>query len=180
MSGACVYLGSMTVAQCVPLAATAQAGMTSGLSIAEPQISAQVDGLLELQTRASLQPPSLVGSITQLGAMVVAFEAALAVGDPGADFSVSAIGFQLVELQAQLADIQAQLAIAASFSVTLGTPGILAYRYEGDAGSMGSAVQAAVGGGLPTGGGPAQPCNALLLIASDGGAWAAISATFRT
>jgi hypothetical protein len=148
------YLGEITLGQCVPLALSAQA-------LVVPELAAKVAGLLKAQAALTITPPTIAGQLA-LAAKTVAN---LEVAPPGASLNLSGIAKLLAEIQASLS---AWIAIG----VSLGTPGVYAYSYEGTAGQL-------IPGGLP-GNPPSVPCNAVIFIATDAGVWSGMQAVFAT
>lgn len=155
-------LGILTLGECVPIAASAVGAVL-------PEIQAKLAGALEAQARLAITPPTLAVSLDAAVALVAALEASIAIGLPALDFQVAG-------LIAVIAELQAQISILLALELTLGTPGIAAYAYEGPAAPLGSELQGAVDNDF----GPTAPANALLLVATDAGAWAAMQTALRT
>lgn len=148
------YLGQLTLGQCVPLALEAQAAVV-------PVLAAKVAGLLKVEAALKITPPSVAAQLALAAKLVANLE----VAPPAASLDLSGVAKLLAELQASLS---AWIAIGLS----LGTPGIFAYSYSGPANTL-------IPGGLP-GNPPTLPVNAVIFVASDGGAWTAMQAAFAT
>jgi hypothetical protein len=148
------YLGELSLGACVPLALTAQA-------LVVPELAAKVAGLLKVQAALTITPPSIAGQLALAAKMVANLE----VAPPGASL-------QLAGIAKLLAEIQASLSAWVAIGVSLGTPGVFAYTYEGPANQL-------IPGGLP-GNPPAVPCNAVIFIATDAGVWSGMQAVFAT
>lgn len=172
------FSGQLTIGACIPLVATAQAQIDTAASISLGEVEAKVAGALEGQARLAVTPPSLAANLAFALQMVQDLQAAIAIGTPDAVFDASGAARIAAELQATLGQLQASIAFAASLGVTLGTPGIYLFRTSGAVGTRGTELQAEIGGGLPTGGGPNVQVEGFILLAASNAAKAALGATF--
>lgn len=167
MSGQATHLGSLTLGQCVPMALTAVAELSAAASLALPQISGKIEG-----AALTIGVPDLAGLIRAAIALEKQLEALLTSGGPTIGLQVGAVASLLAELNGSLGSINATMSLAATLTAVLGTPGIEAYRYDGTAGSFTTAFAPEFDGGLRIGGGPNLPIHAIVLVATDSGAWA--------
>lgn len=171
-------VGQLTIGAVVPVAIAAQATADASLGLVIPQITAQIAGLIALITQLGLTPPSIEGSIALLTQAIASLQAAVTL--PGASANITAIAAALAQLEATLLSLSAQLAASAALGVTLGTPGVWVYSYDGTPGAFGPNFSGAIGGGLPDSLDPALPINGLVLLTSDPATWAAMRTCFRT
>jgi hypothetical protein len=179
MSGQATYLGSLTLGQCVPLAAILAADVSASAALALPQIQGKLEGAIKVQAALTLGgSPDLDGLIQAATALLVKLNELLHSGLPTIGLQLNLIVSLVAELTASLGAITAKIDFAAAVALILGTPGIEAYRYEGDAGSFVSVMSPEFTPGLRMGGGPSLPINAIVLVATDGGALAAMQKVF--
>lgn len=123
-----------------------------------------------LKLALDIGPPS-VALATQIGLTATA----------QAQFAVTAPYFGLA-IDANLAVISAlnaQIAAFGSLVAALGTAGVQLYLYQGTCDSLGSTLQAEVGGGIPPGL-PADHVDALVLVAKTPAAFSAMQLTMKT
>jgi len=163
------YVGSLTLGQCVPIAVRASASIAASVAFVLPSLSAKLAGLLALQASLTLTPPSLTGNLQAALNLVSSLQASIGLGLPGVDFQLAAVAAALAEVQAQLAAIGVQATFQAELDVILGTPGLHAWAYTGDADQLGPEFTAATSDGFPGGQGSDQAV-AWIFAASDGGA----------
>jgi hypothetical protein len=149
-----IYLGSKSVGGCMPSTLTAVGALEAQL----PSLQAQVAGLIALQARLNLTPPSIGASLDAALELVAALQAAIAIGVSGPDFQLAAVLELLAKLQIELGSITAALAI----SVSLGASGVHLYAYTGEAAQLGSAFQSELASGFP-GGQPDDEAYAIML-----------------
>jgi|WetSurMetagenome_2_1015567.scaffolds.fasta_scaffold67380_2 hypothetical protein len=168
------YVGSVSLGQCVPTALTAWAQLTAALNLALPQLQAKLAGLLRVQAALSIRIPSLDALIKAVTNVVVQLQALLAAPLPSVGLSLEATAALVAQITVDLGNITAQLGFAAQLALVLGTPGIEAYIFDGTAGEFPAAVTPEFASGLRIGGGPNLPIYAVLLVATDGGAKAAM------
>lgn len=160
--------GNLSLGQCVPLALTATGKFSANVAVRLPQVAARVAGLVSAGARFSLSPPSVAARVDALVAAAGKLTLPVAIVD------VSGMAAALASLQAELAALQADLALAASFNSVLGTPGVWAYGYTGTPALYGGEFNAEIGTGLPDSLDPNLPIYAVVFIASDAGAIAAM------
>lgn len=163
MAGELTYLGSVTIGDCLPTFAGIYAGVLADLQ-------AKLAGLLELQARLTLTPPTLALNLDMAIQMVANLTASIELGLPGIDFQLTAVA-------ALIASINVDLAVLLGISIALGTAGVYAYSYDGDVASFPSACVAA---GLPEGAQPSDHMNAIVLVATVPAVWAAMGQVFLT
>jgi hypothetical protein len=168
-----IGIGSFDLGSCVPMALTAQAGISASVNLVLPEIQAKLAGALEVQAFLALNPPSLTADLEAAVALVAQLEALITLGLPSAALDLSAMLALIAELQVSIGSLTAQLSFALSFGVLLGTPGVYLVRHSGPIGDV-------FPGGLPGGAGPSQPVEGIGIFATDAGAWTAIQAVFRT
>jgi hypothetical protein len=164
------YIGSLSLGQCIPLALTATAGMSLGLSAAMPQLQGKFVGLTKVALSLSVKVPGLQELIVAAGKTAQQLQALLSTPGPTGGISLTAVTGLASQLSTQIDSLKQQVDVAAGFSTLLGTPGIEAYRYEGGASGFVSAASPEFSNGLRVGGGPNLPIYAIVLVATDGGA----------
>lgn len=143
------YHGSKTIGGCFPTTASAQLAIDAAIAVSLPSITAKIAGALEAQAAITLNPPTLAGNLVIAQNLVLGLQAAITVGAPSVDASLSALAGLLAELETQAADLQAKAAFSAALAVTLGGAGVHLYSYEGRAGDAGSSLSAILSGGPP-------------------------------
>jgi hypothetical protein len=131
-------------------------------------IEGRITGAISASASISIQPPSLD--------LAAAIEGALQL--PGVAVDVTAMASLASLLNVELGVLQAALALILAVSAPLSTVGIHAYKLEGEIGGMGGALGSELGGGVPDGSGPTQIGTAVVLVAADNGAAAALEALF--
>jgi hypothetical protein len=171
-------VGQLSIGGVVPIAIAAQATADASLGLVIPQITAQIAGLIALITQLGISPPSIEGSIALLTQAIGSLQAAVTL--PGASANITAIAAALAQLEATLLSLNAQVTASAALAVTLGTPGVWVYSYDGTPRAFGPNFSGAIGGGLPDSLDPDLPINGLVLLTSDGGTWQAMKTCFRT
>ena len=170
-------------------------------------LQAQVKGLLNTSLSVSLELPDPVAMVAalrkQIDYLLAQINELLTVGitvKSPLPAQLAAIAASVARLQAQVTSTIAQIAAAAAkiaallaqltainFQIDLAlqlgpafaAAGLDVYRYDGDAGSFGSTVQAALSGGLQGGGGPNLHVNAIILAARDGAAWSGLQVALK-
>ncbi len=140
----------------------------ASLALVVPQLTAQLAGLVQLQASLVISPPTIAGSIALAQQLIASLQAAITL--PGASLNITAIAAAIAQLSALLGSLQAQVAAVASLNVSLGTPGVWAYSYEGTPALFGPDFAAEIGGGLPDSLDPNLPVYAVVFVASDAGA----------
>jgi hypothetical protein len=168
--------GEVTFGQALPIGLQASAAISASVGLVLPQITAQIEGLIELSARLTLTPPTLAANLTAALALVAALEASISVGAPGIDFQLAAVAELLASLQLSLGALNAQLAFALSLDVLFGTGGVLMYAYSGTADGITAAAQSAFAS-LP-GVDPATEVGGVFLIATTPGAATAMDLIF--
>jgi len=171
------HLGSLTLGQCVPLAARASASIAASVAFVLPSLTAKLEGLLALQASLTLTPPSLAANLQAAIDLVAALEASVALGLPGVDFQLAAVAAVIAQVQADLGAIGVEASFQVELDIILGTPGVHAYFYTGRADQLGPELANATTGGFP-GGRASDECVAWVFAASDGGAIAAARQVF--
>jgi hypothetical protein len=147
-------IGELTLGACVPIALEAQAAVV-------PALEAKIAGLLDIQAALTVTPPTIAGQLAAAIEMVANLDAS----PPSASIDLAGVA-------ALLAEARASLSAWIAIGLSLGTPGLYAYTYEGTAGGL-------IPGGIPKGGTGAH-VNAVIFIASDGGTWTAMQSCFAT
>jgi hypothetical protein len=161
---ALAYSGKITIGGLCPLVVSA-----SALLIADLQ--ARVTGLLALQARLTVTPPTLALNITLVTQLLAQLQAALAIGLPGVDFQLTAVAALLVSLEAQLA-------LLLQLQALFGAPGVYVYTWDGPANLLGPALGVELAtqwrDGVPT----ALHANALVLGTVTPATWVAMRTFF--
>jgi hypothetical protein len=168
MSDTLTYVAEMTLAAATPAVPTT-------IGIAQPDIVAQLAGLVAAMAALNLSPPSLTGDITTAGQIVASLELAAGIG-----VVVPSLSVQLAILAAMKASLQASLDLLLGFRSLLAAAGIHVYSYDGSGAGLGPQVTAALADGLPGGGGGGEHINALILATSIGATWTAMGGILKT
>lgn len=170
------YEGKLTLGECIPTALEANAQLSANVGLQLPELQAKIAGALEAQARLTLQPPTVSAQLTTLANLAASLQASVAFPPPQAQ--LSAVAALVAELQASLGQLQASIAFSAGFAASLGAPGVHFYSFGGRPDELGDEIGAQLSSGLP-GGNPSEQSKAIVLIASDGGAIAAMEAVLR-
>jgi hypothetical protein len=176
MAGEFELEGEVTFGQALPIGLAASAGIAASVGLVMPQISAQIAGLIELQTRLTLTPPTLAANLQAVIGLQAALEAAITIGVPGIDIQLAAVAELLATLNASIGALEAQLAFSVSLDALFGTGGVLMYAYSGTADGIVDAAQSAFAS-LP-GVDPATSVGGVFLIATTPGAKEALDLIF--
>lgn len=161
MAGNLTWFGEVTVGGCIPATGALFAAMIAEL---DTQLAANVKLLARLQAT----PPTIALQIELVTKLLAKLKVAATLGLPSVSFQVSMVG-------ALIAKLKARIALLTNFP--LGTAGVMAYAYDGDAGSFGPTVSGTVGNGLP-GGRATDHVNAIILATSIPATWAALGEVF--
>lgn len=164
------YKGEFTLGQILPLPATVQADYAATLGVMLPDLNARIAGLLEVTLRP---PPALADLIASAENLLSALQALLAAPLPDVSASLSL----LADLQAELGQINGRLALNVGFGDFLSAAGVHFYLFQGKAPEVGPELSSMLSAGLPGGAFDAN-CLGLFLLASDGGARAAMQGIF--
>jgi hypothetical protein len=160
MSGTLTHLGSLTIGECLPTFFGVYAGVLANLQ-------SKLAGLLRLQAKLAITPPSLGARIDLAVRILAALRASLTLNLPGIDFKVAAVA-------KLIAAIEVELAVLVGIEVALGSAGVHAYSYDGDVASLGPSFTSL---GIP-GARASDHCNALILATTVPGTWAAMAEVF--
>ena len=180
MAGTATYRGSKTLGACIPIALTAQASLAASLQLVLPELTGKLKAYLNISAALSVRLPSLDLQIQAALKIVAQLQAMLTISGPVISLQLSVVGGLIAELNLKLGQINAMLALSVSIGVALGAPGIELYTYEGTADSLPSALSPEFVLGLRIGGGPNLPIHAVLLVATDSGAWNAMKLVLAT
>lgn len=164
------YAGNLTVGQCVPAAASANAEVTASANASLGDVTARITGLLSLQANLIANPPNPLALIAQLNAII----ASLSLPAPPSVPQLDALASVLAELSAISADLTASLAFSTALGGQLATPGVHLYAFAGAANALGGELSAHLSAGLTGGSGPGQQIAGVILLAGDAGAIAAL------
>lgn len=159
------YEGSYSLGGIMPQALTVVGGLDAALAVSLPDLTAKVDGLLQLQASLTLNPPSIQGRLDVALALVESLKAAIALGLPTIDLNLTLVSALLADLQADLGSLQASAALSASISLSLGAVGVHAFSHRGGANTIIPQIASVLGDSLP-GGAPSDTVGTILLSAS--------------
>jgi hypothetical protein len=165
-------IGEFTLGGCVPMALTAQGGLSASVGLVLPEMQARIAGYIEAQAAVILHPITIASQLASAVALVAQLEALIAVGIPLVSLDTALIAGLIAELQATIGTLEARATFAVNLGVLLGTPGVYLVRHSGPVGDV-------LPAGLPGGSGPSQPVQGIAILATDAGAWSAIEAMFR-
>jgi hypothetical protein len=157
-----VYLGGITVGECVP-------AFGAAIALMLPDLQAKLAALASF----SPTPVSFSAQLAVAESVVAGIQASLAVG-----ISPPSIALQIAVVVALIAELEATLGIVAGYTNALGAAGVHLYRYDGAANALGGDFSTALSGGFP-GGAPTDFTNALLIATTVPAAWAAIAQLFK-
>jgi hypothetical protein len=166
-------IGSFDLGSCVPMALTANAGLSASIDFVLPELEAKLAGFLEIQAELILNPPTLEADLEAALGLVAQLQALIALGLPSIGIDLTLIAGLIADLELSLGALSARAAFSLNFGLLLGTPGVYLVHHSGPIGDV-------LPAGLPGGAGPTQPVEGLGIFATDAGAWAAIQAVFRT
>jgi hypothetical protein len=166
-------IGSFDLGSCVPMALTANAGLSASIDFVLPELEAKLAGFLEIQAELTINPPSLEADLEAALGLVAQLQALIALGLPSIGIDLTLIAGLIAELELSLGALSARLSFSVGFGLLLGTPGVYLVHHSGPIGDV-------LPAGLPGGSGPSQPVQGIGIFATDAGAWAAIQSVFRT
>jgi hypothetical protein len=170
------YVGSLSIGDAVPGAATVAAAGVAGISAALPDITARLEALAAF---APL-PVDFTAQLVLAQQMLASVQLGISLGIPVPSIAaqIAAIVALVAELSAALAAINAQLEIIVDFQALLGAAGIHAYAYAGDTDQLGPELTAELAAGVP-GGAASDPANALVLVTTLSATWTAMGSVFK-
>lgn len=162
------YLGGLSVGGVAP---SVQIAVDASL----PNLLAQQAGIQLGQASLIANPPTMAGNLAIAQAILDSISAQIALG-----VQLPPLAVQLASLAAALAALAGQIATLGSFADVLGVVGLHAYHYAGPVNGLGPALAAELAGGLPPGGAPLAPSDALVIATSEPAAWSALSVVLKT
>lgn len=159
------YKGSVSIGGLCPAVVAAQAAVLANLN-------ARIAGLIALQARLSLQPPSFALGLDAAAALKAGIEAAITGGVvfPGVDVQIAA-------LAALVATLEAQIALLIPGAI-LGAGGVYVWEFDGTGPELGPLLTNALATQWPDGASPLLPANAIVLATTIGATWAAMKTFF--
>lgn len=136
------YLGSLTIGAVIPLFVTVELAITAAFGPLLAELNAKLAGYLALAIKIGIKPPSLFASIDLAANIAASLNAALAAGftPPSIDFSVTAIGLLVAELQIKLGLLNAAFNLALQLGSLNAAAGVHAFVYEGPISGLPSAM----------------------------------------
>lgn len=174
------YLGSMNLAAALPAADVAAAAGVDGIGAAFPDLAGRLTALhAQIVALATMPPlPSFDDMFTQANDLVASIS--LAINTPGLPpppsiaTTIAALQAFVVELEAMVTALHAHMQIIVGFQTLLGTAGVHVLAFDGAIGALGSELQAAIAGPIPSG-----HANAIALVTTSGATWTAMSQIFK-
>lgn len=158
------YIGALSIGEALP-------GVKGPLLVAVADLEARIAALASFKATVSLD---VAAQITIAEQILASLQAALTLGlkAPSLDVQISAV-VALTEA------LRAQLLVILNLMGLFGAPGVYAWHYNGRADTLGSEMSAELAGGAPSGGGPAENVDALILLTNLPATWAAMSQIFK-
>jgi len=171
-----VHVGSLSIGDAVPAAATVSAAGVSGINGALPDLTARLLALASF----SPAPVNFALQLALAQSTVASIQSAIALGLPAPSIAaqIAEVAAQVAALEAVLASVEANLATVVDVQAQLSVAGLHSYVYTGDVGDLGAEFTTELAGGLP-GGAPTAAASAVLLITTSPAAWAAMEQVFR-
>ncbi len=157
------YLGSLSVGVIAP-------SVAGTIAVTLPHLIAQLDGLAAAVAQLNASPPTIAASLTFANDMVASITAAIALG-----VQVPTLSVQLAAIAAFVATLSAEVAVLLGYQAALGSAGIHAYAFAGQANGLGPAIPSTFPGGSPT-----DAVDALLLVTAIPASWAALGVVLKT
>lgn len=171
------YLGGLSIDVLMGLLSVPTRASKVTLAAQLTSLGARLDGATRLAAALTLNPPSLLNSISLANGLLASLQNTSLRFVAATD--ALAILAQLVsDLTALAAAIAALIAALNNVTSALATAGVLAFVYEGKASELGAAIAAAINGGWPDGTLASAPSNALVMLASGGGTGTALHSLF--
>lgn len=175
-----VYVGALTIGAAVPAAGVAATAGSAGIAAALPDLEGRIAQLQAAVAGLSVPlPPNLADMAARATFNLGAVQLALAT--PGLPLSLPDLTAAAVALLAlvdallgTVTDLGVKLALIADFQTLLATAGVHVVAYDGAIGSLGTELQAAVAGPIPSG-----HANALALVTTSGATWSAMAQVFK-
>jgi hypothetical protein len=164
MSGL-TYAGSVPIGAMCPLVVSAQAATLAN-------VQARIAGLIALQARVNLQPPSVNASITAVAAIGAQLQAAAQL-----HVAFPAPTLQLAALAALVATLEASIAVLLQLQGLFGASAY-AWTFTGTGPELGPALAAELATGWPDGKPPVLPAYAVVLAATSSADVNALKAFF--
>ena len=147
MSDTLTYLGNKTIAATIP-------GVMAAVSIGQGELQTQISALANFRPAAASYPDLIALAEQTLNGLLASL--ALGITPPSIDAQLD------IAAQA-LAVLRGKLDVILAFERASAAAGVEVFTYDGSAAGLSSAIIAATSSGLPSGGGPASHCNALVL-----------------
>lgn len=159
---------SVTLNLTLPDPALIIATLRKAIEHLQKQIEALLTVGITVSSPLPAQIAAILAQISKIQAQVTSTVAQLA-----------AAAAKIAAMLAQLSFLNFQIDLALQLGPALAVAGIDLYRYDGDAGSFGSTVQAALGAGLQGGGGAGLEIHAIVLAARTQAAWSGLQVALR-
>lgn len=175
-----VYVGALTIGGAVPGAGVAASAGADGIEAAFPDLAGRLAALqAQLVALATMPPlPSFADMLAQSVALTASIQLALATPGlpppPSIASSIAALAALVTSLTTMTASLHGKLGIIIDFQTLLAAAGVHVVAYDGAIGSLGTQVQAAVAGPIPSG-----HANAIALITTDAATWSAMAHVFK-
>lgn len=160
---ALTYLGSVTVGDMLP-------SLDAAIGISLPELEIKLSAMLAAAIELNLHPPTIAASLSLALQLVAEIQASISIG-----IELPSLSLQLSFIASFVAALNLQIGILLAFQASMGTAGVHAYAWDGEAASLGPAVPTSFPGGAPT-----DHTNALLMVTAVPAAWAAIAALMKT
>lgn len=166
MSG---YVGSLTIAESVPICVTAEAQIGIAKEPTLTQLQARLAGVIRAQFQITVTPPTLLAQYEAALQLVAALEAAIALGLPTVDFQANALASLRLELEAAI-----NILLSVSLGVDIQTPGVHLFKVSERNDAQAIVLRNMLNGGLP-GAQPGDHVEGWYLAATAPAARAALS-----
>ena len=169
-------LGTLSLAVAVPGAAAGVAAGLAGLNLALPDIEARLAALAGF----TATPGDFAADLAIANSIVASITAGMTAGlsPPSIGAQIAIIAALVATLEAAVLAVSAELDVVLDLQTLLGTGGVFAYAYAGQADALGAALTTELASGFPGGSG-ADATNALILATSTSATWEAMSSLFK-
>jgi hypothetical protein len=163
------YVGSLSIGAIFPTVFAAFASL-------DTNIQAQLTGALNMQISVGGIPANVAATIEVAASILANLEASASLAPPSISLSAS-LSANIAALESLIASLSILLAFE-SAGEGGGAVGIDVFAWSGPVGSFGAAIASALASGAPSGGAPADPSNAFVLLTRSSATWAAMSSFF--
>lgn len=163
-------LGTLSVGGAVPGCAVAVTAGMAGINGALPDIEARLEALQGF----SPQPINFGVQLALAEGIVASIKAGIALGLPVPSLTAqaAAVSALIASLHVQVALVNGHLDVLTALVAPLAVAGVAVYAFDGPTNTLGSEIDAVLGGGT-------AHANALVMFTTNPTTWAAMSAVLK-